>query len=229
MRPAARLAIVAALGAVASGCNPAPMHVAARRLAPLSPGEIRRIAVMPFTAGELVGRRAPQPGQEPLVEPPAETVARTMDDAMRRLPGWELVDPLVVREAQRRLFGEVRPPTAAEAQAVGKLLGVDAVLRGQVTEFEERVGAEFGAQKPARVVFAVELVRLPSGEAVWQAEYAETQQALSDNLWNLTGFLHAGARWVRARELAALGAEQVADQLHATLYGSASAGGGDAR
>lgn len=225
----ALLAIVTALGALASGCNPAPVHVAARRLAPLSsPGEIRRIAVLPFTAAEIVGRGSAAAGQEPLAEPPAETVTRAMDDTMRRLPGWELVDPLVVREAQGRLYGEVRPPTAAEAQAVGKLLGVDAVLRGQVTAFEERVGTEFAAQKPARVVFAVELIRIPSGEAVWQAEYAETQQALSENLWNLPGFLHAGARWVRARDLAALGAEQVAGQLHAALYGTAGAGSASA-
>ena len=224
-RTLATLAIVTVLGVLASGCNPAPVNVVVRRLVSLSPGEIRRIAVLPFTAGELVGRRPPEPGQEPFAEPPAETVTRAMDDTMRRLPGWDLVDPLVVGEAERRLYGEVRPPTPAEAQAIGKLLGVDAVVRGQVTVFEERVGMDLAAQTPAHVVFAVELLRIPSGEAVWQAEYAETQRALSENLWNLAGFLHAGGRWVRARELAALGAEQVADRLHAALYGRASSGG----
>jgi TolB-like protein len=223
-RTLVRLAIAAVLGALTAGCNPAPVNVAVQRLAPLSPGEIRRIAVLPFTAGELAGRQPPQPSQEPFAEPPAETVTRAMDDALRRLPGWALVDPLVVSEALRRLYGEVRPPTPAEAQAIGKLLGVDAVLSGQVTAFEERVGVDLAVQTPARVVFAVELLRIPSGKAVWRAEYAEKQQALSENLWNLAGFLHAGGRWVRARELAALGAEQVADQLHAALYGRASSG-----
>jgi len=51
---------------------------------------------------------------------------------------------------------------------------------------------------------------------------AEQQQALSDNLWNLGGFLHAGAKWVRARELAAIGAEQVAARLHGALFASSA-------
>ena len=215
------ITVAAALAAVA-GCNPAPVNVTARRLAAVPPGEIRRIAVLPFTAEELVGAHGGRRGQAPLAEAPAETVTRAVTDAMRRLPEWQIVDPLVTNEALRRLYGEVRAPTPAEALAVGKLLGTDAVVRGQVTEFEERVGAELAAQKPARVVFAVELVRVPSGERVWQAEYAETQQALSENLWNLFGFLRAGAKWVRASELAELGAEQVAERLHAALYGSAA-------
>jgi hypothetical protein len=218
------ITIAAALTA-AAGCNPAPVNVTARRFAAVPPGEIRRIAVLPFTAEELVGAPGGGRGQAFLGEASAETVTRAMTDAMRRLPEWQIVDPLVTSEALRRLYGEVRAPTPAEALAVGKLLGADAVLRGQVTEFEERVGAEIAAQKPARVVFAVELIRVPSGERVWQAEYAETQQALSENLWNLFGFLRAGAKWVRARELAELGAEQVAARLHAELYSPAAGTG----
>ena len=54
---------------------------------------------------------------------------------------------------------------------------------------------------------------------MWQGEFDEQQQALSDNFWNLGGFLRAGAKWLRARELAALGAEQVAARLHDALFG----------
>ena len=70
------------------------------------------------------------------------------------------------------------------------------------------------------MVFAVELVRIASGERVWQAQYAESQHALSDNLWDLRGFFRAGAKWVRAGELAQIGAEQVTAQLHEALTGS---------
>jgi TolB-like protein len=211
--------------AVASACGPAPANLSVRRLHAVAPGSIRRIAVLPFTEVPMA-RRAPFPGQEPLVEAPGETVTRAMTQAMQRLPDWRISDPLVVGEAFRRLYGEVRAPIAEEARAVGALLGVDAVLRGQVSAFEERVGTELAAQKPARVAFAVELIRIPSGETVWQGEYDEEQQALSENLWNLWGFLHAGGKWVRARELAALGAEQVAAALHAALFGGDAAAGG---
>lgn len=214
---ARRIAALMAL-VVASACNPAPTHVTVRRMQAIAPGAIRRIAVLPFTEAALPPR-SPVPGQEPIVEPPGETVTRAVVEAMRKLPDWQIVDPLVVGEAFRQLYGEVRAPTPEEARAVGKLLGVDAVVRGQVTAFEERIGTEIAADQPARVDFAIELVRIPGGEVVWQGEYAEQQQALSDNFWNLPGFLHAGAKWVRARELAALGAEQVARRLHDALFG----------
>ncbi len=162
-------------------------------------------------------------GEEPLAEPPAETVTRAVDDELRKSPDWQITDALVTGEAFRRLYGEVRAPTRVEAEAVGKLLAVDAVLSGQVTEFQERVGAELGAQKPARVGFVVELIRIPSGESVWQAVYAETQQALTENLFNISGFFKAGGRWVRAGELAGIGAQKVSAEMHTALFGTSTA------
>lgn len=206
----------------ASACNPAPVTVASRRFEQVTPGEIRRIAVLPFTSGELATSEPRQRGEAAFLEPPADTVGRAMTEAMRRLADWKLIDAMVVTEAFRFLYGEVRAPTPTEAVAVGKLLNVDAVLRGQVTAFEERIGGDFGVERPARVVFAVELMRIPSAVAVWQGEYAEQQQALSENLLNLPGFMRAGGKWLRASELAALGADRMAAQLHDALYGTAS-------
>jgi hypothetical protein len=203
---------------VLGACNPAPTTVTVRRLAAVAPGSIRRIAVLPFTEAALE-RHSPVPGQEPLTEPPGETVTRAMTEALQRLGDWHITDPLVVGEAFRRLYGEVRAPTQEEARAVGALLAVDAIVRGQVTAFDERIGTEFAAEQPARVDFAIELIRMPTGDVVWQGEYSEQQQALTDNLWNLGGFLHEGGKWVRARELAAIGAAQIAARLHEALIG----------
>jgi TolB-like protein len=203
-----------------SGCNPLPVTIAARPLGPITVGEIRRIAVVPFTSAGLAPDRETGPGTEPLAEPPGDTVTHAMLAAMREYPDWQLVDQLTVGEALRQLHGEIRPPTPSEVQAVGKILRVDAVLRGEVRVFEERIGTELAAKRPAHVVFAVELLRMPDGVPVWQAEYAEQQQSLSENLWNLPGFVRAGGTWVRAGELAQLGATQMVTRLHAALYGS---------
>ena len=146
-------------------------------------------------------------------------VTQAVLTAMGEHSEWQLVDQLTVGEALRQLYGEVRPPTTSEAQAVGKLLHADAVLRGEVRLFEERIGSELAAKRPAHVVFAAELLRLPDGVAVWQAEYAEQQQSLSENLWNLPGFVRAGGTWVRAGELAQLGATQMVTRLFTALYG----------
>ncbi len=216
-----RALVLTALVGLAA-CSPTPTTVTVRRFAAVAPGSIRRIAVLPFTEAALE-HHAPVPGQEPIVEPPGETVTRAMTEAMRRFGDMQITDPLVVGEAFRRLYGEVRAPTQAEARAVGTLLAVDGVIRGQVTAFDERVGNEIGAARPARVAFAVELIRMPTADVVWQGEYSEQQQALSDNFWNIGGFLHAGAKWVRARELATIGAERVAARLHDALAGGGAA------
>jgi hypothetical protein len=214
------IGLVVAAGCLAVGaCGTRATHVTSQQMAPVGRDEIRRIALMPFTTDPAVAAAVSEPGQEPLPEPPADTVQRALAEAMARLPAWQLADDLVVGEALRKLQGEARAPGSAEAVAAGRLVGADAVLVGRVRAFEERVGAEFAAKRPARVDFLVELLRVPSGESLWRAEYAERQQALSDNLWNVLGFVRARGRWVRAGNLAAVGAVAVASDLHHALYG----------
>lgn len=215
------LVVLAGTCALLAGCNPIPVTVASRPLTPIARGEVRRIAVLPFTSADVVTDRSGELGSEPLSEPPGDTVTRAVSTAMRDLGDWQIIDELTVGEAFRQLYGEVRAPTPSEAVAVGKLLRADAVLRGQVKVFEDRIGGEFAAKRPAHVVFAAELVRPSDGVALWQGEYAEQQQALSENLWNLPGFVRAGGTWVRASELAQIGAGQMAARLHEALYGPA--------
>ncbi|MCC6765461.1 MAG: hypothetical protein IT293_12445 [Deltaproteobacteria bacterium] len=223
------LIVLASMCSALAGCSPLPVTVAARPLTPIARGEVRRIAVLPFTTVDLAVGRTDELGAEPLSEPPGDTVTRAVATAMRDQGDWLIVDDLTVGEAFRRLYGEVRAPTASEAVAVGTLLRADAVLRGEVKVFEERIGTEFAANRPAHVVFAAELLRPADGVALWQAEYAEQQQALSENLWNLPGFVRAGGTWVRAGELAQIGAAQIAARLHDALYGPAPRRRGAAR
>jgi hypothetical protein len=210
---------IASVWLMAAGCSSLPQTVASRPLAPVAAGEIRRIAVVPFTSAALVTDPETERGAEPLAEPPADTVTRAVRAAMAEHPEWQLVDDLTVGEAMRQVYGAGRAPVASEAASVGKLVKADAVLRGDVRVFEERIGSELAAKRPAHVDFAVELVRMSDGAAVWQAEYAEQQQSLSDNLWNLPGFVRAGGTWVRAGELTQLGANQLVTRLRDALYG----------
>lgn len=211
------LAAVAGFGAAA--CSPLPMTVVAKPLTPIARGEIRRIAVLPFTTVALAPDRERDGGAEPLAESPGTTVTRAVTTAMLERREWVIVDELTVGEAIRQVSGELRPPTADEARAVAKILRADAVLRGDVRIFEERIGTELAARRPARVAFGVELLRAPDGTAVWQGKYSEQQQSLSENLWNLPGFVRAGGTWVRAGELSELGASQIVTRLHTALYG----------
>src|SRR5205085_12615944 len=175
-RMVARFAVVlASTTLLVAGCNPLPVTVAARPLTPIAKGEVRRIAVLPFTTTGLSTERTNELGSEPLPEPPGDTVTRAMQTAMREYGDWQIVDDLTVGEAFRQLYGEVRAPTPEEAAAVGRALRADAVVRGQVKVFDERIGSELAAKRPAHVIFAAELVRMTDGAPIWQAEYAEQQ------------------------------------------------------
>jgi len=167
--------ILATAALVLVGCSPFPVTVAARPLTPIAKGEVRRIAILPFTTAGLSTERNGELGSEPLPEPPGDTVTRAMQNAMREYADWQIVDDLTVGEAFRQLYGEVRAPTPEEALAVGRALHADAIVRGQVKVFNERIGTELAAKRPAHVIFAAELVRMADGLSIWQAEYAEQQ------------------------------------------------------
>lgn len=204
---------------LAGACNRPSAAVRAERLAPLPRGEVRYVAVLPFESGPEVDDRLFEPGQEVRAESAATTLQRAVTEAMLALPAWEITDDMVVGEAMRKLYGTIRPVDTDEVAAVGRLLGVDAVVHGIVKRFEVRVGAEYAARRPALVDFAVDLVLFPAAETVWRAEYVERQQPLSDDLWNLFGFVRARGRWLRAGELATIGARHVVGQMHHVLYG----------
>ena len=218
---AARTLVAAVMTVTLAACSSLPTTVASRPLSPIARGEVRRIAVLPFTTVALApDRESAELGAEPRTESPGDTVTRAVATAMREQTQWVLVDDLTVGEAIRQVSGELRPPTADEARSIAKILRADAVLRGDVRVFEERIGTELAAKRPAQVVFAVELMRAPDGTPLWQGEYAERQQSLSENLWNLPGFVRAGGTWVRAGELAEIGASQLVTRLHTALYGA---------
>jgi len=95
------------------------------------------------------------------------------------------------------------------AQKLGNELGVDYVVVGNVWRFRERVGSSMGVSEPASVAFALYLVSVKEGEAVWQGRFNETQQSLSENVLKAPEFFKRGARWLKARVLARYGIDEL--------------------
>lgn len=91
----------------------------------------------------------------------------------------------------------------------GVSVNVTYVMTGYVYRFRERVGRGYSVQEPASVAFSVHLVDVPNQRVAWTGIYNETQQALSDNLFNLGTFLNRGGGWVTAEELADSGMENL--------------------
>jgi hypothetical protein len=98
------------------------------------------------------------------------------------------------------------------AQA-GRSVKADAVLTGYIYRYDERVGTPYAASQPASVAFSIHLIRSMDGADIWFGYVDETQQTLSENLFNVTAFWQRKGRWVSADEMADSGLRELLDKF----------------
>jgi hypothetical protein len=92
---------------------------------------------------------------------------------------------------------------------IGRALNADAVFAGYIYRFRERVGGEYSVDLAASVAFDIHLIRVEDGRVLWSAHFDETQQVLSDDLFQLGLFLRRKAKWITAKEIAISGLEDM--------------------
>ena len=92
---------------------------------------------------------------------------------------------------------------------IGRALNADAIFAGYIYRFRERVGGEYSVDLSASVAFDIHLVRVEDGRVIWSAHLDETQQPLSDNVFQLNLFLRRKAKWITAKEMAISGLEDM--------------------
>jgi hypothetical protein len=102
-------------------------------------------------------------------------------------------------------------------QSLGKELEVDAVLYTELFKFEDRIGGEYSAKKPASVAFTLQLIRVSDGATLWRNTFEETQQSLTENILKARLYKKRGLRWLTAAELADYGLNQAIDELKKLL------------
>ena len=116
----------------------------------------------------------------------------------------------LVKKVYRPMFYSQTDATPLDlAGKLGRKLGVDYVVVGNVWRYRERVGSSLGVSEPASVAFGLYLVNVSTGKAVWQNHFNETQQSLTENLFKAPAFFKRGAKWLTARELARHGAKDL--------------------
>ena len=171
--------------------------------------QISRIAVMPLVEDPGTG--------EPLAPGGPEAVSAELYSSVAIAGGWDPIPEQDVMDAMQKL-----PPTTVanldeNALRLGHDVSADGVLYGTVEKFEERVGMDYSASKPASVAFSLKFVDLKSKQVVWTAKFAKSQAALSQNLFDFANFVQRSGRWVRAHEIAQEGVKEAVADLHGDL------------
>jgi TolB-like protein len=169
-----------------------------------------RIAVMPIQLPHGVSPAAVHCPICGLALPSGEIKAGADERLTEQVYGWltanrgyDVFAPGMAEGAYQRLLRKsMTGTTVSYLQGVGKELGADAVLGGILYRYRERVGTPYSASRAASIGFDLHLVRTSDGAVIWSNRFDETQQTLTENIFNLKQFFKRGVRWLTADEFA---------------------------
>jgi hypothetical protein len=172
---------------------------------------IHRVAVMPLINYPDVT----EPNS--IQEGAAESISAQLYSQMQLAGGWEVVPEDDVSQAMAKLPPTTRANLDANALALARDVSADAVLYGTVHKYQDRVGYSYAASQPASVAFTLFFVDLRSKQIIWRAQFAKTQESLSQNAFNIVNWLQNQGRWVRAVDIATNGVSEAVENLHSHL------------
>ncbi|MBI5584312.1 MAG: hypothetical protein HY892_10835 [Deltaproteobacteria bacterium] len=138
---------------------------------------------------------------------PAETLTRIAWDLLTEQEReYEFISPGQVEGVYQSLLAKkIDTDSLPMMKALGQALKVDGIIWGEVFRYEDRKGTAYAADRPASIALDLHLLRVSDGALVWKAQWSETQQALSENLFQIGEVARRGLRWMTAEQLARSG------------------------
>ncbi|MGQ0793657.1 MAG: hypothetical protein ACT4NX_06145 [Deltaproteobacteria bacterium] len=201
---------------VAASCAPAFQNVS-RTASGEESAEIKKIAAAPvFFASEQAEGAIGQ-----------EKRRLAADLFYAQIAPSELPSGIVPADSSRAEYERIKRAGASEFEALFEAaanLSADAVLVGNISEYRERDGGEFGIKSPAAVALGVQLLSIKDGTVIWEAHYSETQRPLLENVAKIGKFLKRRARWVTRDELLREGIAETARKFRAYLAAKSAKG-----
>lgn len=155
-------------------------------------------------------------------------VCRLVEETDSNVPDADRILTELVQKALERKFGyaavpqskvkgvydampkdEAKDTPLSQAQRMGRDLGANLMMVGNVWRFRERVGGSMGVESPASVAFLLHLVDVSTGAVLWKGTFNETQRSLSENILDAPSFFKRGGKWLTAEELARHGVDDL--------------------
>ncbi len=113
------------------------------------------------------------------------------------------------------LLGNMNGDIISQARLIAAKLHSDGALIMTVHRFQERVGNSRSVSSPAGVTFEYKLINAGKGAILCSGVFEETQQSLSENIFNFPKASKRGFKWISAEELAR---EGLVDKLSECPY-----------
>jgi hypothetical protein len=174
---------------------------------------VTRVAIVPFGVRGDLARRGPE-NTTATTQDVVKTVTRFVSEELSKR-GVQLVpaDDVAAALANAQVDPAVPTDRRPIAQLASHAFGADGILMGEVMRYRDRTGQSLAAASPASVGFTVSLYDAPGGRRLWSGTFEETQQALTENIFNARRYPGGGTRWLTAEELAKWGAQEISKTL----------------
>lgn len=186
--------------------------------------DYKSVAVLPFqvvtapTGQNMV--RSPVGGATFLTGEVTETAPGEMDALLRKRlendPRMIFVGPEWAKRVWREYALQAdaaRDALISFSKKIADSTGAEVALLCHLYAFEDKKGTAYGVEFPAYVAFELTMLRLKDSRILWRGSFVRRQKDLSRNIFDVGEFFKAGGRWLTARELAALGLDQVMERF----------------
>jgi hypothetical protein len=147
---------------------------------------------------------------DPSVPDADRILTELVQKALEKKFGYAAVPQSKVRGVYEAMpKDETKDTPLSLAQRLGRALGANHMMVGNVWKFRERVGGSMGVESAASVAFLLHLVDASTGGVLWKGTFNETQRSLSENVLDAPAFFKRGGKWLTAEELARDGVNEL--------------------
>lgn len=109
---------------------------------------------------------------------------------------------IISSEQREALAGEVTGNRLRLIRTVSAKMGGDQALLFALLRYRDRVGDQYSVKDPASLAFDFKLINSGDGRVVCSGQFDETQQSLTENIFNLPRAFKRGFKWLTVKELA---------------------------
>jgi hypothetical protein len=194
----------------ADGFNPASIKTAAfLPFIRVTPSEGTLLAICPLTQTSHEACKLDDAAEAELSRAIGAALALAGDSV-----SWVSQEEINAARARMKTGDGAALSTGGPMQlALGRELGVDAVLFGFVYCYRNRGGAALASGTPAAIGYCLHLVDVKSGAVLWSFSYRDEQAALFDNLLTAPEFIKRKGQWITAEKMADESARALAAAL----------------